>query len=136
MKKAIFASLIAFGFWAFSAVAHEGHDAPTTLKAPKGGVLKELMEARVEVVSKGKDLKIYFYDKEMKPTQVSGFKVSARAELPRTKKIENLELKAQETFFESSYDAQGAHRYTLKLTVTDLKLNDTDHLTFTIEPKK
>lgn len=121
-----------------SAVAHEGHDhdAPTTLKAPKGGIIKALDESRVEVVSKGKELKIFVYDKEMKPALASEFKLIAKAELPRTKKIEDIKLVAKENFFEGTYDAKGAHRYTLKLEVKDSKMNHTDHLTFTIEPRK
>lgn len=120
------------------AMAHEGHDhdAPTTLKAPKGGVIKALDESRVEVVSAGKDVKIYLYDKEMKPAAPSGFKIEAKAELPRTKKEEVISLKAKDSFLEGSYDAKGSHRYTLKLAVTDSKTGRTDNLTFTIEPRK
>ena len=119
-------------------MAHEGHnhDAPTTLKAPKGGVIKALDQARVEVVSKGKDLKIFVYDKEMKPAPTTEFQIAAKAELPRTKKEEDVKLASKETFFEGSFDAKGAHRYTLKLAVTDSKTSRTDHLTFTIEPRK
>lgn len=119
-------------------MAHEGHnhDAPTTLKAPKGGVIKSLDLARVEVVSRGKDLKIYVYDKEMKPAPTSEFQIVAKAELPRTKKVEEVMLASKDEFFEGSFDAKGAHRYTLKLAVTDSKTNRTDNLTFTIEPRK
>ncbi len=119
-------------------MAHEGHDhdAPTTLKAPKGGVIKSLDLSRVEVVSRGKDLKIYVYDKEMKPASTSEFQITAKAELPRTKKVEDVKLASKEDFFEGSFDAKGAHRYTLKLAVTDSKTSRTDNLTFTIEPRK
>lgn len=120
------------------ALAHEGHDhdAPTTLKAPKGGIVKSLDEARVEVVSKGKTIKVYLYNKEMKPAKSSEFNVVAKAELPRTKKIEDIILVPNEHFFEGTYDARGLHRYTLKLAVTDSKTSRTDHLTYTIEPRK
>lgn len=138
MKKLTIAILITLGAWSLNAIAHEGHnhDAPTSLKAPKGGIIKALDEARVEVVAKGKDLKIYVYDKEMKPAQASTFKVIATAELPRTKKEESVALNAQDTFFDAVYEAKGAHRYTLKLAVTDPKTNRTDNLTFTVEPRK
>lgn len=118
--------------------AHEGHDhdAPRTGQAPKGGVIKSLEETSVEVVSKGKDLKIYFYDKELKPRDVETYTVSAKAELPRTKKIENITLKPMGTFFEASFDAKGAHRYTLLLAVKDPKAANEDMLKFTIEPRK
>lgn len=135
MKSIIISCLCVFSLKAF---AHEGHnhDAPTTLKAPKGGLIKALDESRVEVVSKGKDIKIYVYDTELKPLMASRFQVKAVAELPRTKKSEDLMLKAQENFFEASYEAKGMHRYTLKLEVHDTKVNRSEKLTFVIEPKK
>ncbi len=119
-------------------LAHEGHnhDAPTTLKAPKGGVIKAMDQSRVEVVSKGKDIKIFVYDKEMKPAPTTELQIVAKAELPRTKKEEEVKLDSKDHFFEGSFDAKGVHRYTLKLAVTDSKTSRTDHLSFTIEPRK
>lgn len=138
MKNCTLMMLVALSFVGSVALAHEGHnhDAPTTLKAPKGGVIKALDESRVEVVSKGKDLKVYLYNKEMKPQDVNGFTVVATAELPRSKKTEEVKLSSKGTFFEGTYDAKGAHRYTLKLAMTDPKTERTDNLTFTIEPRK
>ncbi len=136
--KLIVMALFATGIWSQSLRAHEGHDhdAPTTLKAPKGGVIKALDESRIEVVYKSQDLKIYLYDKEMNPSKASDFKIIAFVELPRSKKQESLSLETKNTYFEGIYDAKGAHRYTLKLAVTDSKTNRTDNLTFTIEPRK
>lgn len=118
--------------------AHEGHDhdAPTTIKAPKGGVIKALDESRVEVVYKGKSVKVYVYDHEGKPAMASRFKIEAKAIMPRGKKEDVVSLQAKENFFEAEYDAKGIHRYTLKLDVTDSKTGRTDPLTFTIEPRK
>ncbi len=122
----------------FTSFAHEGHDhdAPTALKAPKGGVIKALDEARVEVVYKGKNVKVYVYDQEGKPASASRFKIDAKAMMPRGKKEDVIALAAKENFFEAEYDAKGIHRYTLKLNVTDSKTGRTDPLTFTIEPRK
>lgn len=121
-----------------TALAHEGHDhdAPKNVQAPKGGVIKGMEETLVEVVSKGKDLKIYFYDKDLKPQEVATYKVRAQAELPRGKKVEPVTLTAKGTFIEASYDAKGAHRYTLTLFVTDPKEGHEDKLNFTIEPRR
>ncbi len=133
-------SFLVFGvslLMSHAASAHEGHnhDAPTMIKAPKGGVIKALDESRVEVVPKGKEVKIYLYDKEMKPRDASGFKITAKAELPRSKKIQAVEFMAKGNILEGSFDAQGSHRYTLRLSVTDSKTNRTDEISFTIEPK-
>lgn len=120
------------------ALAHEGHDhdAPTTIQAPKGGVIKALDESRVEVTSKGKDLNIFLYDKELKPLAVTGFKVKAKAQLPRGKKEEEIQLIPGATSYTGVYDAKGAHRYTLLLSVTDPKTARSENLSFTIEPRK
>jgi hypothetical protein len=124
--------------------AHEGHDhdAPKNITAPKLGVMKSLEETYVEVVSKGKELQVYLYDKErkpndkeLKPKSVTGFVVSAKAKMPRTKKQEDIPLTAKETSFEGSFDAKGSHRYTLILSIKDPKTGHDDKLNFTIEPK-
>lgn len=120
------------------AVAHEGHahDAPKAVQAPKGGLIKVMEKSAVEVVSKGQDLKIYVYDKALKPQLVKDIAVTAQAEHPRTKKIESVALQAKDTHYEGTYDAKGAHRYTLILNVKDSKADHGDKLSFTIEPKK
>lgn len=119
-------------------LAHEGHDhdGPAAVQAPKGGVIKSLEEVHVEVVAKGKDVKIYLYDETLKPADVANYKVTATAELPRNKKSEAISLKAQGKYFEATYDAKGAHRYTLVLTITDPKHKHEDKLNFTIEPRR
>lgn len=118
-------------------LAHEGHDhdAPKKILAPKGGVMKSLEETHVEVVSKGKNIQIFLYDYEMKAKPVTGFVVSAKAEMPRTKKQEEIVLTAKESSYEASYDAKGSHRYTLMLAIKDPKTGHDDKLNFTIEPK-
>lgn len=138
MKKLIPALLVLLAMTVRTAQAHEGHDhdGPTTLQAPKGGVIKALEETRVEVTSKGKQLKIYLYDKNLKPQPISGFKVTAQAQLPRSKKVEDLRLLPKENHFEAEYDAKGLHRYTLLLSVDDPKTGHKDQLSFTIEPRK
>lgn len=138
MKNFIIAILLVGVLGELKAFAHNGHDhdAPTTIRAPKGGLIKALDEARVEVVPKGKNIKIHVYDTEMKSAPTSRFKVTAEARLPRAKKVEVLALKENETFFEGNYDAKGAHRVILKLAVTDSKTGRTDILTFNIEPRK
>lgn len=121
-----------------AAFAHEGHDhdSPKMIQAPKGGVVKSLEKTNVEVVSKGKNVTIYLYDKDMKPADVTGFEVSAKAELPRKKETEEVALTAKGNSFEGSFDAKGSHRYTLIVAVKDPKTGHDDKLNFTIEPKK
>ncbi len=114
----------------------EDHDTPMTMNAPKGGVVKALEKTNVEVVAKGKVIFIYLYDKEMKPKSNSGFIVSAKAELPRSKKQDEIKLTSKETYYDATYDANGLHRYTLLVAIKDPATGHDDRLKFTIEPKK
>lgn len=118
--------------------AHEGHnhDAPTTIKAPKGGTVKELDEAIIELIYKGKDIKIYFYDKSLKPLANERFQIKAMAIHPRTKKEDPITFSITDAHYHGIYDAKGIHRYSLKLNVLDKNLNVSVDVTFTIEPRK
>lgn len=138
MRGFILALAVCVGFLSTVSLAHEGHnhDAPATIKAPKGGMIKVLDESRIEVLSKGPSLKIYLYDKDMKPAISGDFKITAKAVTPRTKKTEDIKLEAKDGFYEGVYDAKGLHRYALKLEVTHSKFGHIDNLTFNIEPRK
>lgn len=120
-----------------SAFAHEGHshDAPARRQAPKGGIIKSLEQVWVEVVPKGAQLKIYLYDKEMKPRATEGFKIQAQAELPRKKGKHDLQLSDTGLGYDTEFEAKGSHRYTLILKIRDPKEKHEDTLNFTIEPK-
>lgn len=138
MKKLFAILFLGLSLGISQASAHEGHDhdAPTTLKPLKGGVIKALDESRVEVLSKGKSLKIFFYDNEMKPLSAEGFTVKAQAQHPRTKKTEPVAFAASEGALVAQYDAKSLHRYTLKLEIKDLKAGHTYNLSFVIEPRQ
>lgn len=118
--------------------AHEGHDhdAPKTVTAPKGGTIKYIDGLYAESVSKGTHLIIYFYDEDMKPLEASKLSVTMEAEIPRKKQKENLKITIKDNTAEAQFDAKGAHRYILHLTVKVPATKDTDTVSFNIEPKK
>lgn len=129
------AILILFALLGFNlATAHEGHDhdGPSMVQAPKGGIIKSNETHHIEVISKGKDLKIYLYTKDLKPADLSKEPISAEVELPRTKKTEAITLTPKGDHYVANYDAKGAHRYTLAITFGSHK----DKFNFTVEPKK
>lgn len=121
-----------------AAAAHEGHDhdAPASVKPVKGGIVRSLEELNVEVVAKGKEIQIYLFDHDMKPRRTEGFKVRAEAELPRKKGKSALTLKDQGDHYVTEFDAKGAHRFDLKLQITDPKTGHDDGLKFTLEPRR
>jgi len=118
--------------------AHEGHDhnGPAGVQAPKGGTIRGREEDFIEVVSKGKDIKVYFYDKDLKPLDPALFTTTAKVQLPRVKKTEDLALTIKDNALEGTYEAKKTHRYTLLLSVKNQKDDSPDTLKYTIEPKK
>lgn len=121
--------------------AHEGHDheAADTSRPLKGGLVQRIEKAHVEVVARGKNIKIYLLDlqsEKAKSLPLADFTLSAKAELPRGKGTSALQLEAKDGHLETNYDAKGAHRFNLILSLVHKPSQHADDLTFVIEPKK
>jgi hypothetical protein len=122
-----------FIFTGLLALAHEGEHGPSTVQAPKGGVMRSLETVHLELLSKGNTIQIYAYETDLKPSDVSKYPVSASVTFPK-KKSEALVLQNKGDHWEADVDAKGAHRYTLLL---DIKQDGhQDKVKFTVEPKK
>lgn len=135
MRKTMGIAMMAFLLSGPGAWAHEGHDAAKYAKPKKGGVIKSVEDTSIEVVARGKDLKIYLYDKDMNPQAVDAVKMTAQAEIPRSKKVEPVALQAKNDHYEAIYDSKEAHRYNLLLSWKGNDGHD-EKVSFTIEPKK
>jgi len=136
MKTRIIACLLII---ATSAHSHEGHDhdTPQMVTAPNGGIVKSLEKTFVEAVSQGNQVSIFLYDKQMKAQDVSQFELSATAQFPKNKIKEKVVLFVKKEFhFEANFDAQGSHRYTLKIKIKDPATGHNDKMSFVIEPQK
>lgn len=138
MKLLLTLSLCGTFLLASLAGAHEGHehDMPQSIQAPKGGLIKAVEASYVEVVSRGNDIKIYIYDKSLKQQDLAPYKMTAQAEMPRTRQKTDIALKLNSNFAEATFDAKRTHRYTLILKVREPGEDHADTLKFTIEPKK
>lgn len=120
--------------FAQSALAHEGHDhGPSAVQPPKGGILRSLETVHLELVAKGKMLKVYAYDMNLQPVEVSGLPMTASVTLPRGK-AQALPLAAKGKYWEAQFDAKGAHRYTVELAIR--QGGHDDKVKYTVEPKK
>lgn len=114
--------------------SHEGHDhGPGNVQAPKGGILRTLETVHLELLAKGKSIKIHVYDTNLAPAEASKYPVSATVELPR-KKSEPLALTAKGDHWEAEFDPKGAHRFTVVLAIK--QGGHDDKVKFTVEPKK
>ncbi|MDX9731708.1 MAG: hypothetical protein RBT63_08055, partial [Bdellovibrionales bacterium] len=127
-----------------TALSHEGHDhdAPGLVLAPRGGDIRSLEELHVEVLTQGKDIKIYLYSQDLKPLDTSrSVQISATAEIPARRgakaKPEVLKMKSEGGgLYTTSFDAKSAHRFILNLKIIDSKTKHDDTLTFSIEAKR
>lgn len=128
IKLALITTTLLFGIFA---TAHEGHDhgAPT-FQPPKGGVLKSALQGHFELVKSDDLISIYAYSKDGKALPTKGLTLGTTLELPR-KKPAPLLLTDKGTHWEAKVDAQGTHRFTLKIAIDNGK--EKDHVSFTIE---
>jgi hypothetical protein len=113
--------------------AHEGDHGPSSVQAPKGGVIRSLETVHLELLSKGSTVQIYVYNPNLKPDDVSKYPVSATVTFPK-KKAEPIILEPKGNHWEAVVDTKGAHRYTLELTIK--QGGHDDKVKFTVEPKK
>ncbi|MBX2986276.1 MAG: hypothetical protein KF802_00120 [Bdellovibrionaceae bacterium] len=128
MMKMILASL-----WLGLAVsAHEGHDAPGAITAPKGGIVRSLEEVHLELLAEGKTLRLYAYSTDLKPADVTKYPVSATVTLPKKKAVA-LPLVAKGDHWEAQFDAKGAHRYKLEIRIQ--QGGHDDKVSYNVEPK-
>lgn len=106
-----------------SGFAHEGHSVPAGIQAQHGGTVKATHELFVELVQRDKMLLVYPMTHDLKPVQLSDVQISATAEIPRTREKHEVKFTAQkagtpsEAHFSGSFNAKGAHRYTLEITL-------------------
>lgn len=123
--------LLALLFTTTMTFAHEGHDhgAPT-FQAPKGGVLKTASFGHFELVKKGPEVLIYWYDEAGKQQDTQSLQVTAQLELPR-QKATPVSLVNHKTHWSAQVDSKSAHRYSLKVNMQ--KGNEKDYVTFTVE---
>lgn len=131
MSKILFALTLLISSLVF---AHEGHDhGPSAVQAPKGGVIRSLETVHLELVAKGPEVKIYPYDLQLKPMEVSKFPASVALALPKKKTAEaKLVEKGDHWLLQS--DVKGVHRYTLEMTIK--QGGHDDKIKWVVEPKK
>lgn len=131
MKQLILAFILTLSVTSF---AHEGHDHGSGQVQPqKGGVVKSLETVHLEMVNLGKEIRIYVYDKDVKPQPTKNYPLTAKVQLPRQKQTQDLKLEVKDTYWTTQFDPKGAHRYDLILNIE--QGGHKDAVKFTVEPK-
>lgn len=140
IKKIMTSILFCIGLIAGAEVlAHEdhGHDhgKSSMMPAQKGGVVKAYDEGFLELVVKGKNIKVYFYNSDFSAKDLKKVKLQAKAIFPRKKGEEVLNGKVLDNVFELDYENKNHHRYELQMKVEEQGHDHPDTLKFTIEKK-
>jgi hypothetical protein len=117
-----------------TAAAHGDHEhGPSSFHPKKGGVVRSLETVHLEFLVKDGRVSVYLYDVKGKSVDVAQYPASAKVTLPK-KKAQAAPLKAMGDHWELEFDAKGAHRYALDLTLLQGGHNDT--VKYNVEPKK
>lgn len=101
----------------FTLSAHEGHnDAPGSVKALRGGVVKIGKELNLEFVTAGGELKLYPVGHDGNDILLSEVKLTATAQPPKGK-ANPIALEQKDKAFYSKLDFNGAYRLSVDVKV-------------------
>lgn len=135
MKRIL--SVILISAFSLTTFAHEGHDGPSGLQAPHGGVAKPGKQINLELVQEGSSIKLYPISHEGKALDTKTVTLKATAKIPKKGKnaaqSKALTLKAESEGFSSEVDMKGSHRF--ELEVEAASGGKTDKFTFQVEPQ-
>lgn len=122
--KAFFLTL-ALSVLATTSFAHEGHDdAPGSVKALHGGIVKTGKEMNLEVVSAGGELKLFPVNHAGTDIPLSEIKLTATAQPPKGKAAP-IALEMKDNAFYSKLDFKGSYRLSLDIKAEHKGKKDT-----------
>jgi hypothetical protein len=131
MRKLMLALLVTISNTAWG---HEGHDhGPGNVQAPKGGVIRSLETVHLELITQGKEIKIYIYDSKLKAADVSQFPASLTVALPK-KKAEALPIVPHGDHWMATFDPKNSRRFDLVMAIR--QGGHDDKVKWTVEPKR
>lgn len=110
--------IIATLFLAPSLKAHEGHSHEAALEAaPHGGILRDATPFKAEAVLNGDVVRVYVYDKKLKPLRLDKSEAKGEVHFPR-QKAKPVTFKQRDGFYESTIKGiSKVHRYDLHLNL-------------------
>lgn len=117
MKKII--TIAALVLSATMVSAGEGHNHEAAVEnAPHGGVLRDALPFKVELVLNGDNAKIHVYDKAMKPVKLDKESANGQLRFPKEKNASDVVFKRNGDVYESTLKGVNkAHRYDLHVNL-------------------
>lgn len=116
MKKYIITIL---SLVSLSSFAHEGHVHEAAVEAPPhGGLLRDADPFKSEVVLNGDLVKLYIYDKKLKPVKLDKEVLKGEVIFPRDKKPTAVEFKRKGELYEATLKGiKKVHRFDLHVNL-------------------
>lgn len=101
-----------------SLLAHEGHShEAATETPPHGGSLRDAGDLKAEVVINGDDLKLYVYDKQLKPVKIDKAELKGEVQFPK-EKAKPIVFKKKGDLYEATVKGiSKVHRYDLHVNI-------------------
>jgi hypothetical protein len=101
-----------------SLMAHEGHNHEAAVEAaPHGGTLRNAGEYKAEIVINGDNLKLYVYDKQLKPLKLDKAELTGDVQFPKEKSKPVTFKKAGDAFETTVKGISKVHRYDMHVNV-------------------
>ncbi len=104
------------------------------IRAPNGGEIKPTVDGYMEVVNDRDLIRIYLYDKNLKPQkQLKDVSIVAEVQRATVKDHVNLELKPTAGGFAAKFDAGETLKFYLDIGIVNRKSGSADRLSFDVE---
>lgn len=99
-----------------SLLAHEDHNHEAAVEAaPHGGILRNAGDYKAEIVISGDNLKLYVYDKQLKPFKLEKAELKGHVQFPKQKK-EAIRFKKSGDFYATTVKGiSKVHRYDMHI---------------------
>jgi hypothetical protein len=117
MKNILLVSFIVFGT-AGTLCAGEGHNHEAAVEsAPRGGTLRNAGDYKAEIVINGDQLKLYVYDKKLKPIQMDKAEITGDVQFPKEKSKPITFKKVGESYEVTIKGISKVHRYDMHINL-------------------
>ena len=117
MKHLLLATSIFFGATT-NLMAGDGHNHEAAVEAaPRGGILRNAGDYRAEIVINGDKLKLYVYDKQLKPITLDKAELTGDVQFPKEKRKPITFKKAGESYDVTVKGINKVHRYDMHVTL-------------------
>lgn len=111
--------VVLIGLFSLNAFAHDGHVHEPAIEAPPhGGLLRDALPFKSEVVLNGDVAKVYIYDNKLKPVKIDKETLKGEVQFPKEKKPKPVTFKRIKDHYEGKLPGiSKIHRFDLHVNL-------------------